>query len=88
MMSSLVSKPTPPGSQRLSAVVDRSVFIRPGTPGANDFESSIVMNRSLRTDDLTSSPLHVDPYPTRPVSQLGLVLDTPAKKHVESVYDR
>lgn len=88
MLSLLVSKPTPTVTPRLSAVVDKNLFIQPGTPTMNDFDESIVMKRSLRYDDLTSSPLHVSPYRARPQSQIGPTLDTPAKKHVESVYDR
>ncbi|THH31245.1 hypothetical protein EUX98_g2950 [Antrodiella citrinella] len=84
-----LSKPSPPASQRLSAVVDKNLFIQPTTPThITDFEDSVIMKRSLRYDDLTSSPLHVNPYPARPQSQLIPVMDTPAKKHVESVYDR
>ena len=86
--SRAVSKPAPTVTPRLSAVVDKSLFVRPGTPGGIDFDDSVIMKRSLRYDELTSSPLHVDPYPNRPQSQLGPALDTPAKTHVESVYDR
>ncbi|KAH8082009.1 hypothetical protein BXZ70DRAFT_631704 [Cristinia sonorae] len=85
-----LSKPTPPANTRLSAVIDPSLFVRPSTPGMklSEFDDSIVMKRSLGYDDLTSSPLHVDPYPARPQSHMVPALDTPAKKQVESVYDR
>ncbi|KAK7690270.1 hypothetical protein QCA50_006925 [Cerrena zonata] len=36
-----------------------------------------------------ASPLHVEPYPPRPQStNPGPPMDTPARKHVEGVYDR
>lgn len=38
-------------------------------------------------NDLTASPLHVEPYPARP-AQTGITMDTPAKRHIEGVYDR
>lgn len=40
-------------------------------------------------DELTASPLHVEPYPPRPQSmQIDAALDTPGRKHLDDVYDR
>ncbi|CCM06214.1 uncharacterized protein FIBRA_08459 [Fibroporia radiculosa] len=76
----------PPRPQRLSAVVDRSIFIAP-SPMPRLRESDVV--HECIEDDLTSSPLHVDPYPQRiPASNAADTLDTPTRKHVEEIYDR
>ncbi len=39
-------------------------------------------------DELTESPLHVEPYPARPVANASVTIDTPARRHIEGVYDR
>ena len=41
-----------------------------------------------RDDSLMASPLVVNPYPQRPMPKHAMTLDSPAKKHVENVYDR
>ncbi|GBE83047.1 predicted protein [Sparassis crispa] len=80
----LVSPPLRP--QRLSEVVDKNIFIAssPASPVPTD-QSGNQRDKSL--DELTSSPFHVDPYPPRPQAPAN-ILDTPARKHIEGVYDR
>ncbi|KAL4250578.1 Serine/threonine-protein kinase ATG1 [Abortiporus biennis] len=80
-----LAKPTPQLTRRLSAVVDKNLFIADTSLSRNP--SLDLLNRP-EVDDLMASPLQVSPYPQRPVSQVGAPLDTPAKKHVEGVYDR
>lgn len=79
---SSVSKPRP--TPKLSTLVDKSLFIH---------DPSIYKNIAAESfppeavdDSLTASPHHVEPYPARPHSTVAM--DTPAKKHVEGVYDR
>ncbi|TFK91868.1 hypothetical protein K466DRAFT_481834 [Polyporus arcularius HHB13444] len=79
-----LSQPTPP--PRLSAMVDKNLFIAP----ANRVHVEETIQESTpqrQKDDLTASPLHVEPYPQRPMKE-GVALDTPAKRHLEGVYDR
>ena len=80
-----VATPAPP--QRLSAMVDRSIFISP-SPSTGPQEVLLpVQERSY--DELTASPLHVEPYPPRRQSvQIDAPLDTPGRKHLDDVYDR
>lgn len=73
----------------LSSILDRKVFIaEPRTPGAH---STFTPDNSFfgqELNSLTASPFQVHPYPTtRPVSQTPIP-DTPARKQLESVYDR
>lgn len=76
----------PPRTPRLSAVVDKSLFI--ATPSAYK-EQNLATIADVSRDSLTASPLQVEPYPARPLSTgSNVVLDTPAKKHIEGVYDR
>lgn len=71
---------------RLSEIVDKNVFVAKSSTNVGITETP---ERKRKLDDLTASPFHVDPYPPRPQSQnLGPLLDTPARKHVEGVYDR
>jgi serine/threonine-protein kinase GIN4 len=77
-----VSKPAP--VPRLSTLVDPSLFIS----DASGSKSRASFMERPRVDDLMASPLHVEPYPARPASKSSLAVDTPAKKHLEGVYDR
>jgi len=75
----------PARPQRLSAVVDRNLFIA-SSPASGSHECHTVFEGSK--DDLTASPLHVEPYPPRTQAIKSEELDTPARKHIEDVYDR
>jgi serine/threonine-protein kinase GIN4 len=71
-----VSTPAPP--LRLSAVVDRSLFV--ATPTAD--------KGMMETDDLEPSPHFVEPYPCRIITG-SRSLDSPnAKRRVESSYEQ
>ncbi|KAK7048599.1 kinase domain-containing protein [Favolaschia claudopus] len=77
----LVSHPSP----RLSEVLDRSLFIAsPVRQTFQDEERSGTVDRSF--DELTSSPLHVEPYPARQTN--APIPDSPGLRRLESVYDR
>lgn len=79
-----VAQPTP--TPRLSTVVDRNLFI--ATSPAQRVTIQEPRSTPPRAqNDLTASPLHVEPYPARP-AQSGITMDTPAKRHIEGVYDR
>ncbi|KAI0693211.1 hypothetical protein BC835DRAFT_1546100 [Cytidiella melzeri] len=79
-----LSKPAP--MPRLSTLIDPSLFIADNSasrsPGCTSF------GEKPQVDDLTASPHHVEPYPPRPPSKLSVTVDTPAKRHLEGVYDR
>ncbi|KAK7469012.1 hypothetical protein VKT23_003508 [Stygiomarasmius scandens] len=86
--------PEPTPSPRLSALVDRDLFVAP-PKGSNNIDLSddsasstpVVGSKSL--DELTSSPLRVEPYPQRNISAPGSQIpDTPTQRRVENVYDR
>ncbi|KAL4081209.1 hypothetical protein J3A83DRAFT_166776 [Scleroderma citrinum] len=70
-----VSKPS---TQRLSAVLDRSLFV--ATPIAPKFVDH-------SGDDLTASPFHVEPYPQRKSGDQS-VPPSPERRRLEGVYDR
>ncbi|THV03038.1 kinase-like protein [Dendrothele bispora CBS 962.96] len=81
-------------SPRLSALVDRELFVAPPKGSMNidlsdDSPSTTPVVESQSLDELTSSPLRVEPYPPRntsaPSSQIP---DTPTQRRVENVYDR
>lgn len=80
----------PAPSPRLSAVLDRSLFIAtPTTPRDDSDARSSSFTRERSYDDLTSSPLHVEPYPSRRSSAQDVPMpDTPNQRRVEGVYDR
>ncbi|OSD07458.1 hypothetical protein PYCCODRAFT_1358875 [Trametes coccinea BRFM310] len=82
-----LAQPTP--TPRLSTVVDKSLFIAtsPAHKVPEEPEVSMRSTPPRQKDDLTASPLHVEPYPARPV-RTTVALDTPAKRHLEGVYDR
>ncbi|KAF8887180.1 hypothetical protein BD779DRAFT_1528545 [Infundibulicybe gibba] len=80
--------PTP--SPRLSAVLDRSLFI--ATPplsreSREEPEMHDISPRHQSFDELTSSPLHVEPYPPRKSCNLE-VPESPVQRRLEGVYDR
>ncbi|KAJ3731278.1 hypothetical protein DFJ43DRAFT_438028 [Lentinula guzmanii] len=83
-----------PQSARLSAMVDREVFIAPPVRSSENLGRSTSTSPSSQPnddnscDDLTSSPLRVEPYAPRPNTSSQPVPDTPTQKRVEGVYDR
>jgi hypothetical protein len=87
-----VVAPTP----RLSAVLDRNLFIAPPiTPwsgnvdGAGTQTPHPIRRRSILFDDgdLTASPFYVEPYPPRKSGE-QMVINSPDLRRVEGVYDR
>ncbi|KAI0061549.1 hypothetical protein BV25DRAFT_1916896 [Artomyces pyxidatus] len=85
-----LAQPSPP--MRLSAVVDRNLFIAepvktsvPETPAP-----SIQVTVEGRTghDSLTASPFVVQPYPPRERATASPTIDSPTQRRVEGVYDR
>ncbi|KAG5653104.1 hypothetical protein H0H81_002251 [Sphagnurus paluster] len=99
LLEAELNKPEPPAfAHRLSQVLDSSLFIaRPITPGPTlspHEEDSIIqdqspMRASTSFNELTSSPLHVEPYPPRKPSAMSAQLpDTPSQRRIEGVYDR
>ncbi|KAH7885444.1 hypothetical protein F5I97DRAFT_1390461 [Phlebopus sp. FC_14] len=83
-----VSAPSP----RLSAVLDRSLFIAtPVSPRCTFPEDvatpALTRGRSIQFDDLNASPYHVEPYPPRKSGDQA-VLNSPDRRRVEGVYDR
>ncbi|KAH9948872.1 hypothetical protein B0H21DRAFT_206131 [Amylocystis lapponica] len=75
----------PSRPKRLSAVVDRSLFV--ASSPVSRLDDSAVTEQSK--NELTASPLNIEPYPRKTeASKSANALDTPARKHVESVYDR
>ena len=81
----VVSKPV--RMPRLSTLVDKSLFVADSS-GARSPRCSSFGEADYKIDELTESPQHVEPYPARPSPRLSVTMDTPAKKHVEGVYDR
>ncbi|KAG6330771.1 hypothetical protein ID866_8318 [Astraeus odoratus] len=67
-----------PATQRLSAVLDRSLFV--ASPVSPKFSGDV-------TDDLTASPCHVEPYPVRRPGEQN-VPSSPERRRLEGVYDR
>ncbi|KAH0831882.1 hypothetical protein J3R83DRAFT_12756 [Lanmaoa asiatica] len=82
-----VSSPSP----RLSAVLDRRLFVAPPLSPRFTEDSATTpgttRGRSIQFDDLNSSPYHVEPYPPRQSGE-QVVLDSPDRRHLEGVYDR
>ena len=82
--------PTP--APRLSAVLDRSLFITPPLTARDDDERGPSLDSSAdgssESNDLTSSPFHVEPYPPRKPSHPQGLPDTPSIRRLEGVYDR
>ncbi|KAG8214433.1 hypothetical protein J3R82DRAFT_9456 [Butyriboletus roseoflavus] len=78
-------------SIRLSAVLDRSLFVAPPVSPRFTEDSvttpEITRGRSIQFDDLNSSPYHVEPYLLRNSGE-QVILDSPNKRHLEGVYDR
>ena len=82
-----VSSPSP----RLSAVLDRSLFVAPPiSPRFREDPATTpepTRGRSIQFNDLDSSPYHVEPYPPRKSCEQA-VLQSPDRRHLEGVYDR
>lgn len=85
LTQAIVSKPQPP--PRLSQLVDKTIFISNSSAYKSAAFEPIYEPEVMSKDDLTASPYHVEPYPSRPMSKVS-TLDTPERKHVEGVYDR
>ncbi|KAI0769137.1 hypothetical protein BD413DRAFT_560042 [Trametes elegans] len=79
-----LAQPTP--TPRLSAMVDKNLFIAT-SPSQKVTIVEPGLTPPRQKDELTASPLHVEPYPARP-TRSTVALDTPAKRHLEGVYDR
>ena len=84
--SSVVSKPAP--VPRLASLVDPSLFIGDNGGSRSPRSDTFVEESKVEVDDLTAPPEIVDPYPQRPQSKSSLLVDTPAMRHLEGVYDR
>ncbi|KAJ4482290.1 hypothetical protein J3R30DRAFT_3656374 [Lentinula aciculospora] len=74
-------------------MVDREVFIAPPVRSSDNLVWSASASPSSQfndksSDELTSSPLRVEPYAPRPVLSSQPIPDTPTQKRVEGVYDR
>ncbi|KAJ3572947.1 hypothetical protein NP233_g2751 [Leucocoprinus birnbaumii] len=80
-----INKPVEPEpNPRLSEMFDRSIFIATPLRSCENLDSS--PNNS--TDDLASSPCHVEPYPQRKIASPDALPDTPNQRKMEGVYDR
>ncbi|KAI0038637.1 hypothetical protein FA95DRAFT_1684578 [Auriscalpium vulgare] len=89
-----LAQPSPP--VRLSAVVDRSIFI--AEPSKSKLEVPLTPNiRASRAskepeltghDSLTASPFVVQPYPARERAPTSPTVDSPTQRRIEGVYDR
>ena len=87
--SPIEDMPTP--VPRLSAVLDRSLFIATPLTSREDTgvpNVTLSMNQSVESDELTSSPFHVEPYPPRKTNSHEIIPDTPNLRRLEGVYDR
>jgi hypothetical protein len=83
----------PPTSPRLSAVIDKSLFVKPPISHAEDEsianeDSTFLRSRSLDFDRLTSSLVHARPSPRKSHGPPAAVIDTPNRRRMEGVYDR
>ncbi|KAJ8080316.1 hypothetical protein AAF712_015316 [Marasmius tenuissimus] len=90
LAAALNQDPAPPSSPRLSVAVDRSIFIAPQVRSREDVDHlNTPPPFSKSFDELTSSPMVVEPYPSRNSSALERpVPDTPTQRKLEGVYDR
>lgn len=78
-----------PASARLSEVLDSSLFIAPPVSARSldlDMQDVSIVQPEESFNDLTSSPLHVEPYPVR--KSTSQIPDTPSQRRMEGVYDR
>ncbi|KAF8125694.1 hypothetical protein EV363DRAFT_617266 [Boletus edulis] len=82
-----VSSPSP----KLSAVLDRSLFVAPPLSPRFTEDSAttpdMTRGRFIQFHDLDSSPCLVEPYPPRKSGEQA-ILESPDKRHLEGVYDR
>ncbi|KAG7088184.1 hypothetical protein E1B28_012202 [Marasmius oreades] len=90
LAAALNQEPDPPSSPRLSTAVDRSIFILPPVKSRDDVDHlNTPPPFSKSFDELTSSPLIVEPYPPREsYTPDRPVPDSPAQRKLEGVYDR
>ncbi|RDB19031.1 MAP/microtubule affinity-regulating kinase 4 [Hypsizygus marmoreus] len=99
LLEAELNKPElPPSSHRLSQFMDSSLFIAPplsprppSSPRDEDLDMRdiSIVHESPSFNDLTSSPFHVEPYPSRKSSALNTAPpDSPNQRRVEGVYDR
>jgi hypothetical protein len=83
----------PKTSSRLSAFLDPSLFIAPPISPRDEEPAAMAdtttpRSKSLDINHLTASPVHVEPYPPRKSDGPAVVIDSPNKRRIESVYDR
>lgn len=71
---------------RLSTLVDRSLFVADN--GGLKSPSCSSFGVKDKVDELTESPHYIETYPPRTSRKVSIVLDSPARRHVEGVYDR
>ena len=82
-----VAQPTP--APRLSTVVDKNLFISSPVQKVADESIARSTPQSQKSKHaLTESPLHVETYPTKTAPKESVAIDTPARRHLEGVYDR
>ncbi|ESK95245.1 map microtubule affinity-regulating kinase 4 isoform 2 [Moniliophthora roreri MCA 2997] len=88
--AALNQETAPLPSPRLSAAVDRNIFIAPPVRSREDvdhLDTPPPISKSF--DELTSSPLVVEPYPLRNSSAANRSIpDSPTQRRMEGVYDR
>lgn len=83
-----MDKPVKPAPiPRLSSLIDKTLFIAEAN---SMYKNNVIENRhdEMEEADVTSSPLHVEPYPPRPPPKSAMTIDTPARHRMEGVYDR
>lgn len=91
MLIRFMIAPPPVTTPRLSQVLDRSLFIAPQLTSRDNLLEADSFERGRETsfDELTSSPLQVEPYPQRTrASYDHAIPDTPSRHRIEGVYDR
>lgn len=79
------SRVTPP---KVSPPLDRKMFIATPRQSRESLLTSTPRTVDQSFDELTSSPLHVEPYPQRRVAANETLPDTPSQRRLEGVYDR
>ncbi|KZP18621.1 hypothetical protein FIBSPDRAFT_933382 [Athelia psychrophila] len=83
-----------PTNSRLSAFLEPSLFVASPRPSREDRSNTtpdtsfMRSTKSLDINHLTSSPVHIEPYPPRKSIGAIEVLDSPSRRRVENVYDR
>ena len=70
-------------------MVDKSLFIASSPMLQRVDESMHESTPPRQKDELTASPLQVETYPQKTApARDSVALDTPARRHLEGVYDR